>query len=120
MAAMLIGLFLLAGAPGVLAHDGHDHTIMGTVTMAAPDHVMMKDTEGKDLTVLVTRETKVTRNKEPMRVQDIQAGTRIVVTAVTENNRTTAKDIQVALNRRPASLGDAGDIPHHARVISAS
>lgn len=69
--------------------------------MAAPDHVMMKDTEGIDLTVLVTRETKVTRNKKPMRVQDIQAGTRIVVTAVTENNRTTAKDIQVAAQSAP-------------------
>jgi hypothetical protein len=36
-----------------------------------------------------------------MRVQDIQAGTRIVVTAVTENNRTTAKDIQVAAQSAP-------------------
>jgi hypothetical protein len=32
---------------------------MGTVTMAAADHVMLKDRAGKDVTVKVTRDTKV-------------------------------------------------------------
>ena len=26
-----------------LAHEGHEHKVMGTVTMAAADHVMLKD-----------------------------------------------------------------------------
>ena len=29
-----------------LAHPGHDHKILGTVTMAAADHVMVKDKAG--------------------------------------------------------------------------
>jgi hypothetical protein len=43
----LIALFALAIVPA-LAHPGHDHKILGTVTMAAADHVMVKDKAGKD------------------------------------------------------------------------
>ena len=56
------------------AHEGHDHKIMGTVTMAAPDHVMLKDKDGKDVTVKVTKETKVTARRPPMKVEDLKAG----------------------------------------------
>ncbi len=35
----------------VLAHEGHDHKVLGTVTMAAADHVMLKDKDNKDVTV---------------------------------------------------------------------
>ena len=31
----------------VFAHPGHEHKVMGTVTMAAADHVMLKDKDGK-------------------------------------------------------------------------
>lgn len=71
-----------------LAHEGHDHKVLGTVTMAAPDHVMVKDTNNKDVTVYLTRETKVLKDKKPMRVEDIRTGLRVVITATTvkENN----------------------------------
>ena len=65
------------------AHEGHDHKIMGTVTMAAPDHVMLKDKDGKDVTVHINADTKVLQAKKPMKVDDIKSGMRIVVTAVT-------------------------------------
>jgi hypothetical protein len=38
-----------------LAHEGHDHTIMGTVTMTAADHVMLKDKDGKDIIITATQ-----------------------------------------------------------------
>jgi hypothetical protein len=53
----LVALALTSNA--VMAHEGHDHKIMGTVTMAAADHVMLKDKDGKDVTVTVTKDTKV-------------------------------------------------------------
>ena len=73
---------------GALAHEGHDHTVMGTVTMAAPDHVILKDLGNKDVTVYLNRETKVLRDKKPAKVEDIRAGLRVVITAavVRENN----------------------------------
>jgi hypothetical protein len=66
-----------------LAHPGHDHKILGTVTMAAADHVMVKDKAGKDSTVYLTKETKVLKDKKAAQVADIQSGMRVVVTAVT-------------------------------------
>jgi hypothetical protein len=75
--------FLFVGLP-VLAHEGHDHKILGTVTMAAADHVMLKDKAGKEFTVHITGATKVMRDKKPAALDDIKAGTRVVVTAVTE------------------------------------
>ena len=86
---------MTAAAAIPAAHEGHDHKIMGTVTMAAADHVMLKDTDGKDVTVLVTAATKVTRDRKAMKAQDLAAGTRIVVTAVEEKKQMRAKEILV-------------------------
>jgi len=41
----------------LVAHEGHEHKVMGTVTMAAADHLMLKDKDGKDVTVKVTADT---------------------------------------------------------------
>lgn len=65
----------------VLAHEGHDHKVLGTVTMAAADHVMLKDKDNNDVTVYLTRETKVVRDKKPVKVEDIKTGLRVVITA---------------------------------------
>jgi hypothetical protein len=77
------------------AHEGHDHKIMGTVTMAAADHVMLKDKDGKDVTVRVTRDTNV-KSKPVLKVEEIKAGTRVVITAAQEKDKSfTAKSIEL-------------------------
>jgi hypothetical protein len=82
-----------------LAHEGHDHKVLGTVTMAAADHVMLKDKDNKDVTVYLTRETKVLRDNKPMRVEDITTGLRVVITATTvkENgvDKMVAKQVEL-------------------------
>jgi hypothetical protein len=68
---------------------------MGTVTMAAADHVMLKDKDGKDVTVKVTKDTKV-KSKPALKVEEIKAGTRVVITAAQEKDKSfTAKSIEV-------------------------
>jgi len=88
----------LAAVPA-LAHPGHNHKILGTVTMAAADHVMVKGKDGKDVTVHITKETKILKEKRAAKVEDIQNGMRIVVTAVTETvnkvERLRAKTIEI-------------------------
>ena len=93
----VIALFtvVLISSSMVRAHPGHEHKIMGTVTMAAVDHVMLKDKDDKDVTVKVTKDTKV-KAKTAIKVEDIKAGTRVVITAVEEKDKTlTAKTIEV-------------------------
>ena len=89
----------LTGMPGfgteggvALAHA--NHKVMGTVTMVAADHVMLKDKGGKEHTIKLAKTTKVTRNKKAMKAADIKVGTRIVVTAVSDSDL-TAKIIEV-------------------------
>lgn len=80
-----------------VAHPGHEHKIMGTVTMAAPDHVMLTDKDGKDATVSVNKDTKFLRAKKAMKISDMKVGMRIVVTAVTDDNddKSIAKIIEL-------------------------
>lgn len=86
-----------------IAHPGHEHKIMGTVTMAAADHVMLKDKDGKDATVVVNKDTKFLRAKKAMKVSDVKVGMRIVVTAVTDDNDDKSIAKVVELGPDPAT-----------------
>ncbi len=97
LAMALIALFTLtAGSSTIVrAHEGHDHKILGTITMAAADHVMLKDKEGNDVTVKVTKDTKV-KSKPAMKIEEIKVGTRVVITATQEKDKSfTAKSIEL-------------------------
>lgn len=92
--SLAVAALLVAAAPS-FAHEGHDHKIMGTVTMAAADHVMLKDRDGKDVTVKVTKDTRV-KADPAIKIEEIKPGTRVVVTATQAKDKSfTAKLIQV-------------------------
>lgn len=94
LAALLV--VALAGK-ALPAHEGHDHKLMGTVTMAAADHIMLKDKNGKDVTVKVTKETRV-KSKPALKVEAIRPGTRVVITATQAKDKSfTAKTIEVGV-----------------------
>jgi hypothetical protein len=90
-------LVAVALASSALAHDGHVHTVMGTVTMVAPDHVMLTDTDGKDATVHITKDTKIVKDKKAMTITDIKAGMRVVVSAEEEKEKMMAKTIELGV-----------------------
>ena len=96
MALAAIFTLALVFSSVVRAHEGHDHKIMGTVTMAAADHVMLKDTDGKDVMVKVNKDTKV-KAKTAVKVEEIKAGTRVVITAEEKDKSFTAKTIEVGV-----------------------
>jgi hypothetical protein len=99
LSATLLALAVLAigSSAQLLAHEGHEHKVMGTVTMSAADHVMLKDKDGKEVMVKATKETKV-KAKPALKVEEIKAGTRIVITAVEEKDKSmTAKIIEVGV-----------------------
>ena len=91
LSALLASLFLPVSTA---AHEGV-HKMMGTVTMAAKDHVMMKTPEGKELTIAVTKKTQVLQGKTAMKVDDLAEGTRVVVTVGDHKAPYTASLIQV-------------------------
>jgi len=85
----------LALPTAVLAHEGHGEKKMGTITMAAPDHLMLKTADGKEVTIAVNAKTKVVKGKTAMKLSDLEAGTRIVATVATAKAPFTASEITV-------------------------
>ena len=50
----------------------HEHKVIGTVTMAAADHVMVRTMAGKEVTVKISAGTKVTRGKEVVKSDTVR------------------------------------------------
>lgn len=96
-------LAILVTSTAAFAHP--NHKIMGTVTMAAADHVMIKTKDGKEHTVKVVKTTKVTREKKAIKAQDIPVGARVVATTVSDENL-TAKSIEVGAVPTGGSLDE--------------
>ena len=94
---------LWASPPAAFAHEGHDHKVMGTLTQAAADHVRVKTKDGKEVTIQVTTATRVVRGQQPVKLAEVEPGTRVVVTAISEKQQMRAKLIQVAAAPAPAS-----------------
>ncbi len=94
---LAIFTFTLFARGSAIAHPGHGHKVMGTVTMAAADHVMLKDPQGKDVMVQINKATKFTRAKKAMTAADMKVGMRIVVSAVTDedDDRLIAQTIEL-------------------------
>jgi len=101
---------LLAIPTLALAHGGHAHNVMGTVTMVASDHVMVKATDGKDVTMKTTSTTKVVQGKTAMTLADVKVGARVVIVPVSEKEPLVAKEIQVGT----ASAAAAATASTHA------
>jgi hypothetical protein len=100
VAALAVGAFL---SSAVLAHPGHEKKVIGTVTMAAPDHVMMKTPDGKDATIKIDRATKFMKAKKAMKASDLKVGMRIVVTAETLENDEELLAKTIELGQTPAT-----------------
>lgn len=114
MTHRLLGIAMLAFVASAGSAAAHEHKVMGTVTMAAPDHLMMKSTDGKEVTVTVNKATRVTRGKTPVRVDAIKAGTRVVVTTASDEPPYAAILIQVG--SAPAGTSEGAALPAAAPI----
>ena len=101
LAGLIVALGVGSGA--VLAHEGHVHPVMGTVVMAAPDHVMLKTSDGKEVTMTVTEKTKIVKGNASVTIDELKAGTRVVATPVSEKEPLLAATIRVGVATKPAT-----------------
>ena len=82
MKTALLTLVLAAAllAPSfAAAHPGHDHKLMGTISSIDKNKVVVKTTEGKDMTFEITALTTFKRGKDKGTASDLKAGMRVVV-----------------------------------------
>jgi hypothetical protein len=83
----------------VLAHEGHAHKVMGTVTTLHENHLEVKATDGKTSTITLNEKTKILRGKAKVKGDDIKPGERVVVTA-TETKGKDGKTTMIATEVR--------------------
>jgi hypothetical protein len=78
--AILLGVVMLAlTARATWAHEGHTHTIMGTVMGRDAHAVQVKTPGGETLSIAITDKTTVVRGKLKAAIADVQKGSRVVV-----------------------------------------
>jgi hypothetical protein len=106
MKKVLIALFSLCAVVPMLAHEGHDHKVMGTVALVQERRVDVKGSDAKTSIVMLDAKTKIVRGKAIVTAADIKTGDRIVVTA-TETKDKDGKTIflakEVLLGSTPAA-----------------
>jgi len=76
------------------AHPGHDHKLMGTISAIDKNKVVVKTTEGKDMTFEVTPLTTFKRGKNKGVQSDLKAGMRVVVNIGDGVEPLKAKEVQ--------------------------
>lgn len=88
MLRRLTMLAVLASAGTVLAHPGHAHKILGTVTAVTESSVDVLDRSNEKTTFAITKDTKIRVGKTAGTIKDVKTGLRIVVEAEEEEDET--------------------------------
>jgi hypothetical protein len=95
----------------VLAHEGHNHKVMGTVKSIQGERLEVQTTDGKTSMFTISAQTKVVRGKTTATLADIKVGERIVVigtmgkadtsTKAEDHSMMTVKEIHLAGGSKP-------------------
>ncbi len=100
--SILTLVLALTSAPRLLAHPGHEHKILGIVSMVHENHLEVKATDGKTSLVTMNEKTRVLRGTAKVKADAIKAGDRVVVTAVEAKDK-DGKAVMVATEVRLAA-----------------
>jgi len=95
--ALVAAVALILSAPATWAHDGHVHTVMGTVTALDAKTVKVKTPSGEVLSIAITDKTSVLRAKRRVPMAEVQVGRRVVVDIGNGEDPLIAREIQVGV-----------------------
>lgn len=77
-----------------LAHEGHDHKLMGTIVSVTDKKIVIKTAEGAEKTAEITALTTLHKGKAKGAQADLKAGLRVVLNVGNGKDPLKAKDIQ--------------------------
>ena len=78
------------------AHEGHTHKALGTIASMQGEHVEIKTTDGKTITVTLDKKTTVTRGKDKLDATALKVGERVSVDYMEKNKMMMAHTIKLA------------------------
>ena len=84
------------------AHEGHVHKALGTIATINGEHVEIKTTDGKNLTVMLDKKTTITRGKDKLDATALKVGERISVDYMEQNKMMMAQAIKLSTSTTTA------------------
>ena len=78
-----------------LAHEGHAHKVLGTVTARQDNRLQLTTADGKTVTVVLNDRTKFARGKQKVDAAALKIGERVVIEVAGEKDM-TAKVVTMA------------------------
>ena len=93
--AAVATIALLVSPALSLAHEGHAHRVMGTVSTVDGNHLTVNATDGKTVMVMLDVKTEVTRGSAKVTVADIKVGDRVVAEGAEQKGMIMATKVQL-------------------------
>ena len=90
---------------GFQAHEGDDHTVMGTVTAVDANHIEVKTQEGKVVSARLDEKTTYFKGKTPAKIDDVKVGLRAVLKLTGEGKKLRARLVRLPSAKRADPKG---------------
>ena len=88
---------LLVAPAFIWAHEGHDHTVMGTISSIDGMNLMVKTADGKTTMVMLDAKTKVTQGKEKLDIKGLTVGDRVVASGLEDKGMISAETVKLGV-----------------------
>ena len=106
IAVAVIGAALLAPR-FARAHEGHDHTVMGTIASIDGTNLMVKTADGKQTMVMMDAKTKITQGTTKLDVKALKVGDRVVASGPEDKGMISAESVKVGAAAATAKTATA-------------
>jgi len=91
-------LLALAGSSVARAHGNHPDEAMGTIKAIDAEKLVLTTSQGKEMTLVLTAETKFERGSTAVGREDIEVGERAVV--LYDDTTATIRAVEVKLGKK--------------------
>lgn len=81
----VVGLFVSSGRG--LAHEGHEHKVMGKVVTIDEKKIEVESTDCRTVTGVLSPDTKYLRDKAAAARTDVKVGERVVIVVVEDKDK---------------------------------
>src|SRR6266850_308012 len=79
------------------AHEGHEHTVMGTIASIDGSNLMVKTADGKQTMVMMDAKTKITQGKNKLDLKALKVGDRVVAAGPEDKGMISAETVKVGV-----------------------
>ncbi len=77
------------------AHEGENHTVMGTISSISGTNLMVKAADGKTVMVMLDAKTKITKGATKLEATALKVGDRVVAAGLEEKEMIMAATVKV-------------------------